>query len=207
MPVLVLIGGPQASSTLVTALASRCESVLCADGGGLSVAKTCEITPTHIIGDGDSLAASERDDPALTIDSDQDTTDLEKVFLYCIDHGHHDVWVAGGLTGDIDHVYGHLSLLAKFSQRLTISFYSDQQVLSIVSGSIDVSVQPGDIVSLLPLPKAGGIITTGLQYPLQGESLELGVRDGIRNKSLSTAVTIGYESGLLAVCYPHHMPH
>ncbi len=58
--------------------------------------------------------------------------------------------------------------------------------------------RPGDLVSLLPLGgDATGIWTTGLAYPLRGETLPFGIPRGISNVLTQPTATVRLRSGLL----------
>jgi thiamine pyrophosphokinase len=48
-------------------------------------------------------------------------------------------------------------------------------------GELAIERAKGTRVSLIPLPKAVGITTSGLHYALTDEDLEFGVRDGLGN--------------------------
>ncbi|MBC8125208.1 MAG: hypothetical protein H7X70_05695, partial [Candidatus Kapabacteria bacterium] len=55
---------------------------------------------------------------------------------------------------------------------------------------------PGELLSLIPQPHA--LITTrGLEWPLTEESLELGTREGARNRASAKTVEVDIHSGSL----------
>ena len=49
----------------------------------------------------------------------------------------------------------------------------------------------------MPLDRCEGIQTIGLKYPLDNESLELGVREGASNEVISSPVRISVKKGCL----------
>jgi thiamine pyrophosphokinase len=58
----------------------------------------------------------------------------------------------------------------------------------------------------MALGPVSGITTSGVRWPLAGESLAPGVRDGTLNEVLSETVTIEVESGNLLVQLHHAAP-
>jgi thiamine pyrophosphokinase len=55
----------------------------------------------------------------------------------------------------------------------------------------------GRLVSLVPFGRVEGITTTGLKFPLRGEPLEWGVREGVSNQSVAEEVVVTIERGEL----------
>ncbi len=208
MDAIIIANGTPLSRTLLTALVAQFATIIAADGGANALAHS-GIVPSCIIGDGDSITTETRQQFAnvpFLLQHSQETTDLEKALQYCLDQGFGTVAIAQALHGEVDHVLGALSACTKFCHRLRIECLDQQNVLKIISaGSHSFAVQPGDCVSLLPLPRAEGIRTLGLEYPLHNENLGLGERDGIRNVALQASVTITLTQGVLGVLFPHHL--
>jgi thiamine pyrophosphokinase len=63
--------------------------------------------------------------------------------------------------------------------------------------------RPGDTLSLLPLAgDARGVTTSGLEYPLDNETLRFAATRGVSNTLLGTTATVQLTAGLLLVV--HH---
>ncbi len=63
----------------------------------------------------------------------------------------------------------------------------------------EFNCKTGETVSLMAMPKAEGITTYGLQYPLRNETLEFGVREGTLNKTVKNKVKIEFKKGDLLI--------
>jgi thiamine pyrophosphokinase len=58
----------------------------------------------------------------------------------------------------------------------------------------------GDLVSLMPFgPGVEGVITSGLAWPLEDESLPLGPARGLSNVRVAPVARVSIRSGLLVV--------
>ena len=73
----------------------------------------------------------------------------------------------------------------------------------VVTESITVEGEVGDIVSLVPWGGAvSGVTTTGLRWPLVGATLSPFAGLGVSNELTSAEATIGVEAGVLLVVRP-----
>jgi len=198
---LILANGEAPSKRLIQTLRKNASIFVCADGGA-NIAARLNLRPDIIIGDLDSVFATtrERFPHAKKIQvSDQNFTDLEKAITYLIDHGQSNIIVAGGVGKRLDHTMGNVGALAKFSDRASISFESDDGSLRYVGRKSEFEYEVGSTVSLIPLTHCDGITTSGLQYPLTNESLELGVRDGTSNRVTASPISVTVQSGNLLI--------
>ena len=163
-----------------------------------------KIIPDYIIGDLDSISL-----PALKYFSnkrvkikkiiDQNKNDLEKCMLYAFRKGCKKLYIIG-LTGKrLDHTINNLSILKKYSDKTDIKCYDDEFEYFIINKKTEFEYKSGEVVSLISLPKATGIKTKGLKYPLKNETLEFGVREGALNIAISKVVRIDINNGCLLV--------
>ncbi|MGH2575794.1 MAG: hypothetical protein ACRDFC_08870 [Ignavibacteria bacterium] len=60
-----------------------------------------------------------------------------------------------------------------------------------------------EVISLFGIPKAEGITTNGLKYPLRKENLEYGIREGISNTAAKNKVKIEIDKGELLIFKKH----
>lgn len=197
--VVVLAGGEPPSREGVSAQLKLSKFLVCADGGA-NTALRLGIKPNVIIGDLDSVskAALSRFKAAKLIeDSDQETTDLEKALNYCIQIKRTDVHIFGASGMRVDHSAVSLGVFFRYRKKLNIWMHDDFGVLSAINRSLKLEVSLGEKFSLIPVNKCTGVRTTGLKFPLRGESLELGVRDGISNEASAAEIEISLRSGIL----------
>ena len=90
--------------------------------------------------------------------------------------------------------------------RLRIILWTETERMEFISGQWQESLEEGTVVSLLPLfGGAKGITTTGLTFPLHGESLEPGgIPCGVSNKVNLSPVKIDVSEGKLLLVVNHH---
>lgn len=185
------------------------DRIIAADGGTRH-ALALGLLPSLVIGDMDSLAASERQRleatgvSMLQYPHDKDETDLELAFDYALREGYDEIRVAGALGGRLDQTVGNLSLLTdpRFD-RLDIRFDDGVDEAFFTRRSCQVHGNPGDSVSLLPWNgEAQGVYTEGLHWPLRNETLFPDKTRGISNEMIGEVASLSLQSGLLLVT--HH---
>ena len=172
---------------------------ICADGGANS-AKKLGIEPDVIIGDYDSVLQTTLDafsNSKLIKIEEQDSTDFEKALEYLLKQNatHVDIWGASGHR--IDHTMGNLSSLVRYSRQFKAYFHSNNSTTFLLPYDFEQKFKLGQTISLLPVPKADFIVTKGLKWELNSETLELGKRVGTLNKVSEELVKIYYQSGNL----------
>ena len=172
---------------------------ICADGGANS-AKKLGIEPDVIIGDYDSVLQSTLDafsNSKLVKIEEQNSTDFEKALDYLLKQNatHVDIWGASGHR--IDHTMGNLSSLVRYSRQFKAYFHSNNSTTFLLPYDFEKKFKLGQTISLLPVPKADFIVTKGLKWELNSETLELGKRVGTLNKVSEELVKIYYQSGNL----------
>jgi len=189
---LLALDGDLPSSKLINDLYSSHTPLIAADGAALKL-RDRDIRPDIIIGDLDTLR-DERHDPffaeaTIIADPGQDEYDSGKALAWIIGKGYEQVMVIGAEGGMIDHVLNNFSLLARFSDRLRIAVRQEDSVGYIVRDELQLSTEPGDRISLIPLPKAR-VTTEGLQWNLNNEILEIRSREGGSNRAVENRVVV-----------------
>ncbi|MBI4417304.1 MAG: thiamine diphosphokinase [Ignavibacteriales bacterium] len=203
---LILANGSAPTKRLLQ-MARRCaETFVCADGGANTAARLGE-KPDLILGDLDSVTQATlrvfRSVPIRRIPN-QNSTDLDKALTFLIDRRFSSIDVLGGLGGRVDHLTGNLSALGKFSRRAKIRFVDKMGLLIPVRSLLTIKVQVGTIVSLIPLARCEGIVTSGLKWELKNGTLELGVRESTSNVVRSSPLSISVRRGTLLLFLSVH---
>jgi len=192
----------------------REDDLLIAADGGLRLALSLGLTPQLIIGDLDS-AASEDVARARNLGAelelfrrDKDATDLELALRRALDSGCGFIRIVGGLGGRSDQAFANLFLLADPALRdVDIRLDDGVEEAFIIRERAEVRGNPGDTVSLLPLGSpAAGIVTEGLRYPLQSETLLPYRTRGISNEMAGELAAVTLESGLLICIHSRQLP-
>jgi thiamine pyrophosphokinase len=196
---LVIANGEPPKKQRLQSLAREANVIICADGGANTALKS-GIVPDVIVGDLDSIHAE-----ALVKfhrvptheDRGDETTDLEKAILWAVNAKFDRITVVGATGKRIDHSVGNLGVLAKYYPDAIIRVVDDLGELSYIGRELTFEARKGDVVSLIPLSRCEGIVTQGLRYALEGEALELGVREGTSNVVDSSPVSIKVKKGHL----------
>ncbi len=178
---------------------------LVAADGGLRHLQSLHLQPDLLIGDLDSVIGE--DVAALQsagveirrFPVEKNETDLELALLAVAMAGCRTVRVAGGLGGRLDQTLGNLSLLMlPRLEDLDLRLDDGREEVILVRRQISLDGRPGDVVSLLPFNgPAVGIVTEGLYYPLERETLSPEHTRGISNVMLGERVAVSLEKGLL----------
>jgi thiamine pyrophosphokinase len=200
---LILAAGEPPPAELLRARAAAAQWFVCCDGAA-ATALAAGVRPHTVLGDLDSLDDLTRADLAgveIVEIAEQDTTDLEKALYTAVARGVREVLVLGAGGRRWDHFVANLSLLARYAERLALRAEDAWGRLTFAPAGVTVLIEaePGDTVSLVALPLAEGVVTSGLRWPLAGERLAMGERDGVSNEVVAAPATLRYERGCLAV--------
>lgn len=181
----------------------RFDAIVAADGGAEKAVKY-GLIPDVIIGDLDSLSTKFiKKHPNIKIieKPSQELNDLEKSLLYCKEQGALRIIALGITGGRIDHTLNNFSVLAKYCAAFNIKIFNENATIKLVQKELLTFCQPGQTISLIPLGCVKGIKTQGLKYPLNNETLQLGVREGASNTATQKDVHISVENGTLLVFF------
>lgn len=202
----VISNGKMMQRALANADAAR---VICADGGALH-ARSFGLRPHAIIGDLDSLTATqvaEFESAGSIIQrfpAEKDETDLELALLHCRDIGAESVTILGGLGGRFDQTMANIFLLtlpAFAAMRMSI-VDGEQSVRALQPGRHRVAGQAGDTVSLIPISASvDGISTKHLKYALRDDTLLMGPARGISNVLLADQAEVTFSQGTLLLVH------
>ena len=213
---VLVAAGPlpvRAATRLRVQIAAAPESLLVGVDGGAAALTALGVLPHVVTGDGDSLSHAARHELAergarIVPTPDQNFTDLDKALAYVLEMGGRVVRVFGATGGRLDHTYSALSAVLKHARarpdadiRLVDEWGETFALNTFVTLSgLDL---PGRVLSLLALGPVSDVWTTGVRWPLPGDALAPGVRDGTLNEVTETVVTIQTGAGDLLVLLGH----
>lgn len=203
MRAVVVGNGEKPSPSLWNELMEDASVVLCADGGA-DTAREFGAVPYAVVGDLDSISPSVRavipSERLVCVDADNTGTDVQKVLRYALDMGIREAKLVGFTGGRSDHWLWNLSMLKSFGHAMDLCVIDDYCEVRLVRQVMRIRAQIGQKVSLTPLGgEVVGITTRGLRFSLDGDTLELGVRDGISNEVMDNLIEIRVERGDLLV--------
>lgn len=218
---IIFANGELTDLEAARAVIQPADTLIAADGG----AKHCRalgVLPHILIGDFDSLsppdlatleAAGTR---IIRHPARKDQTDLELALDHALSEGAEDIVILGGLGGRWDQTLANVLLLTRSDRwrvsrqqaaeaattNVRVRLLDGMQEISLLRGpgELTLSGNAGDTVSLIPIGgDAHGITTSGLEYPLHGETLIFGSTRGISNVMVESRATVSLTEGLL-VC-------
>jgi thiamine pyrophosphokinase len=182
------------------------DDVLIAADGGARHCLALGLTPHRVVGDFDSLTANELAElrgHGVTVEQHprgKDETDLELALLAAQRLGAAHIAILGALGGRLDMTLANILLLAHPQlAELRIEIWHGAQTAWLIRPPGDeVTGQPGDTLSLIPLNgDAAEVTTRGLHYPLRGETLAFGPARGVSNVLIAATARVSLGSGLL----------
>jgi len=129
---------------------------------------------------------------------DQNKTDFEKGIEFLIDLKVETIHVLWATGKRLDHTLGNISAITKYAEKVKLVFYNDYSKMFLTGNSFEKWYKKGQIISLMPLPFAKSVVSSGLKYTLENEDLEWGNRIGTSNEVLHDGlVRITIEEGQL----------
>jgi thiamine pyrophosphokinase len=190
--------------------------ILAADGGA-RLCRRLGISPHILIGDFDSLSEAElarfeaEGCQVVRHPQRKDYTDLELALRYAQEQGAVEALVFAALGARWDQTLANLLLPAAAgleAMRIVLAD-GDQQVRLLRGGeTLEILGSPGDILSLVPVGgNALGVTTTGLEYPLQDETLYLAATRGISNVLSGDSAQVQLRAGLILCVTIQQRPH
>jgi thiamine pyrophosphokinase len=136
--------------------------------------------------------------------ADKDFTDLELALQVAQRLGATEVVVVGGAGGRLDHLLANQLLLASDSYAgLRIEAIAGDARTTVVRDRVELRGKPGTLVTLLAIGgPASGVRTTGMRFPLHGETLTPGSSRGVSNELVEPVATVTCTAGVLLAVQP-----
>ena len=171
------------------------KAIICCDGA-IGPLQECNLEPSMIIGDMDSINEDLRDkyrDRIVEI-SEQDTNDLTKAIRWAADDGIEELVVLGADGKRIDHTIGNAALLAEHCGLLRLMMVTDEGVLIPVTGTTAFRSRPGQQISVFSLNSDTRYSSRGLKYPLD-DTLLPSWWSGSLNEAIGNDFTLDFDGG------------
>lgn len=187
------------------------DDYLIAANGGAGHCIALGLQPEVVIGDLDSLEPEHLDllksqgVKIIAHPKRKDFTDLELALEHAQSLHADEITILGALGGRWDQTIANILLPIAFSSTPIKIIEKDQEIYFIHSDEQrQINGTAQDIVSLIPLAEnATGVTTSGLEYPLDNETLYLGSTRGVSNVLLGERATIQLTKGLLLCVVIH----
>lgn len=207
---IVLAGGDPVDAALADELPG--DAFVVAADGGLALAGPLGLHVDLLVGDLDSV---DPDQHAAAVAAgtrverhpiDKDATDLELALGAATGAGVQRITVVGGAGGRADHELANWLLVASHELAgCTVRSWSAVARTEVVRpqrpGRLTAPV--GSLLSLVPIHGAAvGVTTSGLRFPLDGETLLPGSSRGVSNRFCAPRATVELTDGVLLAVRP-----
>jgi thiamine pyrophosphokinase len=210
MRAIIFANGEFPDTQAASALIRPNDLVIAADGG-THHALAAGVTPHVVIGDLDSLPAgilSELKTAGAQIvrfSPRKDETDLELALLHAAHEGATEIIVVGALGGRLDQTIANVLLLALPGlEGIDVRIVEGAQEAFLVRDEAVIEGSPGDTVSLVPLGgDAEGVTATGLEWPLDEDTLRFGPARGVSNVLTRKQARVRVRRGSLLCVVTH----
>ena len=164
------------------------------------------LKPDLIIGDLDSIdektiKRAEKDEvQILKYDTNKNQTDFELALKHVINKEIKDITIIGGEYGEIDHLFGVLTVIISFHEDQKISWiHKDQTVL--IPNSKKITIGNNVEFSILPFTNLKNLNISGAQWNLDNENIEFGKSVTLRNISIDNDIEVSVEDGKFCLIY------
>lgn len=178
--------------------ARSADLVLAADGGADRLL-AAGVVPHQTIGDLDSLKA--RDLPNVEHDRDDEGSDCDKLLGLAERLGVEEITLAGVEGDRLDHMLGTLSSAIKSRLRVRLALRSG--LGWVLKGDFEISTEPGQLVSLMPLVECRPASILDVQWPLVDVVLTPFGQISLSNRAAGDRVRVKLESGAAALFSLH----
>lgn len=205
-PALVIANGEACSAELMGQLLEWSPFVIVLDGA-IDRVLQLGIKVDVLLGDFDNRDIEDLKEEQFPLrvvyTPDQEYPDLEKAIMFLIEEGFpaaNIIWATGRRA---DHTLTNISLLRKYPEKISLKILDDYSCIFPIlpkPAKFTKWYNKGTPLSLMPLGICEEISTNNLKYPLNNESLELGIRNGSSNEVLEDGeVSVEYSSGSLLI--------
>jgi len=201
---MVFVNGEISDYTSIGGMIRPGDFLLAVDGG-VGHLHRLGLEPDVLLGDLDSVEPQvvrlleEKGKRIQRFPVDKNETDLELALEYVLERGFSTIRLFGTFGGRLDQTLGNIFLLTgpRFSSK-DIRCLDGGQEAFIIRSRTQIYGNPGDTVSLLPLSaESHGVVTVGMKYPLNNETLYFEKTRGISNRLLGNEGQVSITSGIL----------
>ena len=170
-PVIVLANGSFPSHLIAKTYLNKSGTIICTDGAADKLIGSGR-NPDIIIGDFDSTSIKDKDRKGKWIEApDQNKTDLEKTFEWCIMNNIKKIVLLGSSGKREDHTIGNLFTLAKYHDEIKCEMITNHAKIICVSGENYIFADTNQTISIIATEPIESITLDGLQYNIKNESL------------------------------------
>ena len=180
--------------------------IIAADGGTRH-ALMLGLVPNVIVGDLDSLPSnfepSTFNGEIVLYPKDKNETDLELAIQHALTLNSKEIIILAALGGRLDQTLGNIALISNLQPSIcNLQLNDGIEEIFFCRDSCEINGTPNDLVSLIPWQgEVIGIVTSGLKWPLQNETLYPHKTRGISNEMIGETAAVQIKSGLLLIVH------
>ncbi|MGB9851454.1 MAG: thiamine diphosphokinase [Candidatus Kapaibacteriota bacterium] len=179
-----------------------------ADGGAVRLFEL-GIICDFVVGDLDTFGKSKIEHffkkDQIILNPDQEINDFEKAIVFAIQKNFKNILIVGFHGGELEHTLNNWSILKKFYNKVNLCIFEDGRYAIPLDCDCTIESKIGEMISIIPQPRAR-LITQNLQWNLNDEVLELGVKEGARNIATSSSFSIKILEGSLLLFIDARLP-
>lgn len=215
---MVIITGGSMDVAWLASVMSSCfknmaDSRVMAADRGLLYAKEAGLSVDYILGDFDSLPEGILDEymqsgaKIRTYPPEKDYTDTHLALMWAVEEGAEFITILGGTGTRFDHSFANIGLLSMLLEQGVKGEILDPHNRIFMmdkehSGPVKLKrgKEKKEYISFIPYTeKVTGITLEGFKYPLNKETLTIGISRGISNELIEEEGLIQVEEGILIV--------
>lgn len=190
---VTLVGGGALTPAMLAEAQAIASDVIAADGAANRL-MDWGVAPCAVIGDMDSIRDADRvgaSGATFVPIAEQDTTDFEK----CLYATEAPLYVAAGFTGRrVDHMMAVFHALIAQPGKRVVLLGEHEVIAALAPGrTLRVHVGTGAVVSIYPLLATTGLVSDGLQWPVDGLDLAPGTRIGTSNRAIADEIAVAFD--------------
>ena len=167
---LGVLAGNDMPILLLKKWAESSKNIFAADAG-LDRLIEIGIEPDVVVGDFDSVRGLEQFQKERSQNSDESTTDVDKLLAIAHERGVGSITLASVEGDQLDHMLATLHSAAKSPLNVRIALRTGIGWILNKGDEVMVETKPGRRVSLVPLEEVSGANLQGVKWPLEGASL------------------------------------
>ena len=206
MKCVIIANGDLEYTSDIIKIIKNAQMIISADGGARHLRKL-NILPHVMIGDFDSLNPDhysffkKKQIKILNFPLKKNHTDTELCVSYALENKASDITLLGVTGSRLDHTLANIFLLKKLAKlNIEARIINKHNEIFIVTDFIELKGRPKELLSIIPVTQnVTGVTLTGLEYPLENASMQMGDSLGISNVFKESVVSISIKSGVLIV--------
>lgn len=195
MRALIVSGGEVIDKLKLKEISMLSDFIIAADSGYEHLSEISAV-PDIFIGDMDSVKTSVSAKEIIKLNTDKDETDTEAAVRLALSKGYNDIIIFGGIGTRADHTTANLFLLKQIYDNDAIGcIINEHNEIYYTESEFSYEGNSGDTISIVPVTDCENIVTTGLLYELNGDTLIFGTGRGVSNVLTDTKCMIKIGKG------------